>query len=117
MIFADLLPNLTLLFPGQSMNNLANTYGALGRHQDALALLEKALDFFRRVLPQNHPHIAQSCYNVSFNLVRCGDLHRAVERAREAVRIWQATLPPSHKDVRDAQELVRDIERILALRT
>jgi len=36
---------------GQSMNNLALTYGALGRHEDALAMQESALEFRRRVLP------------------------------------------------------------------
>jgi len=42
------------------MNNLARTYGALGRHQDALVLQEKTLEFWRRVLPENHPHIGVS---------------------------------------------------------
>jgi hypothetical protein len=42
---------------GQAMSNLALTHGALGRHQDALVLLEKTLEFQRRVLPENHPHI------------------------------------------------------------
>ena len=37
------------------MGNLADTYRALGRHQDALVLLEKTLEFCRRVLPDNHP--------------------------------------------------------------
>jgi hypothetical protein len=39
------------------MNNLASTYSALGRHQDALVLQEKALEFLRRVLPGNHPSL------------------------------------------------------------
>ena len=39
------------------MNNLADTYSALGRHQDALELQEDTLEFRRRVLPQNHPDI------------------------------------------------------------
>ena len=42
---------------GQAMHNLADTYSALGRYQDALAMKEKALEFMRRVLPENHPHI------------------------------------------------------------
>jgi hypothetical protein len=37
------------------MMNLANSYAALGRDQDALVLREKTLDFMRRVGPQNHP--------------------------------------------------------------
>jgi hypothetical protein len=39
------------------MGNLADTYGALGRRQDALVLREKTLEFRRRVLPENHPGI------------------------------------------------------------
>jgi hypothetical protein len=39
------------------MGNVATTYRALGRHQDALVLQEKALEFRRRVLPENHPEI------------------------------------------------------------
>ncbi len=49
--------DLTRSVPGQAMDNLAATYSALGRHQDALVLLEKTLEFFRRVLPENHPEI------------------------------------------------------------
>jgi hypothetical protein len=39
------------------MGNLALTYSALGRHQDALMLQEKTLEFQQRVLPENHPDI------------------------------------------------------------
>jgi hypothetical protein len=39
------------------MGSLAVTYSALGRHQDALVLEEKTLEFLRRVLPENHPDI------------------------------------------------------------
>ena len=39
------------------MGSLAKTYRALGRHQDALVLEEKTLEFQRRVLPENHPGI------------------------------------------------------------
>ncbi len=50
---------LTLFFPvlGAAMGSLAETYRALGRHQDALVLFEKTLEFFRCVLPENHPKI------------------------------------------------------------
>jgi len=39
------------------MNNLAATYSALGRHQDALVIQDKTLEFWRRVLPEHHPLI------------------------------------------------------------
>ena len=43
------------------MANLASTYSALGRHADALAMEERVLEFQRRVLPANHPHIGEGC--------------------------------------------------------
>ena len=39
------------------MNNLALSYSALERHQDALVLKEKSLEFRQRALPENHPDI------------------------------------------------------------
>ena len=42
---------------GTAMGNLADTYTSLGRHQDALVMAEKTLEFQRRVLPENHPDI------------------------------------------------------------
>ncbi len=41
------------------MHNLANTYGALGRHADALVLQEKVLELFRRDFPEDHPDIGE----------------------------------------------------------
>jgi hypothetical protein len=40
-----------------AMAVLALNYDKLGRHQDALMLWEKTLEFHRRVLPENHPQI------------------------------------------------------------
>ena len=48
---------MTLFALGAAMGNLANEYSALGRHQDALVMEEKTLEFMRRVLPENHPNI------------------------------------------------------------
>ncbi len=58
-MFVDLFDvcDLTRSFLGRAMNNLAPTYNALGRHQDALVMQEKTLEFQRRVLPENHPDI------------------------------------------------------------
>ena len=41
------------------MGNLANTYSALGRDSDALAMEESVLEFYRRVLPADHPDIGE----------------------------------------------------------
>ena len=96
------------------MHNLSATYSALSRHQDPLVLQEKTLEFRRRVLPENHSDIGESCVNISSSYGRAGDFHRAIERAREALRIFQATLPPSHPHIKTAQELVLKIEGNIA---
>ena len=98
------------------MGNLAAMYGSLGRHQDAVVLQEKTLEFRRRVLPENHSDIGESCVNISISYHRAGDFRRAIERAREALRIFQATLPPSHPHLKTAQELVRLIQVDIARR-
>ena len=41
------------------MSNLAVSYSDLGRHEDALAMRERVLEFRRRVLPENHPDIGE----------------------------------------------------------
>ena len=41
------------------MGNLAETYSVLGRHDDALAMKERVLEFRRRVLPESHPAIGE----------------------------------------------------------
>ncbi len=41
------------------MNNLACSYSALGRHDEALEMREKTLEFYRRVLAENHPSIGE----------------------------------------------------------
>ena len=57
IVFVDLTGDLTRSVLGDAMNNLSNTYNALGRHRDALVLQEKTLEFRRRVLPENNPSI------------------------------------------------------------
>jgi hypothetical protein len=57
IVAVDLTFDLARSFLGDAMSNLAATYSALGRHQDALVLQEKTLEFRRRALPENHPHI------------------------------------------------------------
>ena len=101
---------------GSAMNELAKSYSKLGRHQDALVLEEKTLEFLRRVLPVNHPDIGKVCYNISFSYRLAGEFHRAIDKAREALSILQGVLPPSHPVLKKAHERVRAIEGDLARR-
>ncbi len=43
------------------MSNLATTYSALGRHADAIVMMERGLEFDCRVLPADHPEIGEGC--------------------------------------------------------
>ena len=45
-----------------AMGNLALSYNDLGNHADALVLLERVLEFRRRVLPKDHPDIGDAKY-------------------------------------------------------
>ena len=54
-----------------------------------------------------------SLYNISFSYEQAGDLDRAIECAREALRIWQAALSPGHKYIVDAQKRVRRLEQAM----
>ena len=108
---------MTLSALGAAMGNLADTYLALGRHQDALVMMEKTLEFRRRVLPENHPDIGISCFNLGIACHKVGDMYRALQFAREALRIFQATLPPSHPHVTHAQQLVLRYEGDTARRS
>ncbi len=54
-----------------------------------------------------------SLYNISLSYYRDGNMSLAMECAREALRIWQASLPPGHEDVVDAEKLVRRLEQAL----
>jgi hypothetical protein len=54
-----------------------------------------------------------SLHNIGLCYERHGSLPRALQCAREALRIWQASLPPGHQRVAAAQSNVRRLERAL----
>ena len=61
----------------------------------------------------HHCFSALSCYNVSLSYRTAGVLPRALDAAREALRIWQRVLPSGHEDISDAEELVRALQQAL----
>jgi tetratricopeptide (TPR) repeat protein len=91
------------------MGNIAASYSELGRHREALAMQEKSLEFQRRVLPENHPDIGQSYFSLAVSHRRDGNLQRSLEGARQALRIFQATMTPLSDCVEKARALVIDL--------
>ena len=53
---------------------------------------------------------ATACYNISLSYEQSGALPRALEAAREALRIWQSALLPGHSHISLAEKLVRRLE-------
>ena len=93
------------------MHNLGDSYRELGRHEDGIAMKEKALDFRRRFLPENHPDTGSTCFSLGISYLQTGNLLQAVEKTRESLRIWQATRPQSHPNIETALQLVSQIEQ------
>ena len=54
-----------------------------------------------------------SLYNISLSYERAGDLHRAMECARESLRVWQTALPPGHQDIVDAENRIKDLQLVI----
>ena len=75
------------------MTSLASSYAVLGRSDDALVMYERALEFRRRVLPENHPDLGHSLYTSSIHLRKVGQSHQALKFAREALGIFTAGNP------------------------
>ncbi len=82
------------------MDNLAMTYIHLGRHEDALAMCQRGLEFSRRVLPENHPQIGEGrmssdasrllhlCVRLCDFYVTCRRLHE--QPCFDILRSWKA---------------------------
>jgi hypothetical protein len=115
-------------------NGVSGDTPDLGEGHKALPpLLESVLELRRRLLPADHPDIgeghksnfspnslcfdnfaAMACHNLSVSYYICmlntkqlETLPRAMETAREALRIWQSILPPGHKNIAAAEKQVQ----------
>jgi len=67
------------------MNNIANSYSDLGRHEDALAMQQSVLQFRRQILPPNHPSIGSSMNNLALT-------YRDLGRYEDALAMQESVL-------------------------
>ncbi len=51
-----------------------------------------------------------SLYNISRSYKRVGDFDRAMECARESLRVFQTALPPGHQYIVAAEKMILDLE-------
>jgi hypothetical protein len=54
-----------------------------------------------------------SLYNISHSYAQAGDFDRAMECARESLRVFQTALPPGHQDIVAAEEMIVYLERAI----
>jgi serine/threonine protein kinase/tetratricopeptide (TPR) repeat protein len=80
------------------MNNLANSYDALGRHDDALKLREEVLAIRKANLGPEHPKTLSSMYNLGLSYERFGRSLEALKLKEETLALQKATLGPAHPE-------------------
>jgi tetratricopeptide (TPR) repeat protein len=80
------------------MNNLANTYVALRRHDDALALREETLAACRRVMGPDHPDTLMGMHNLANSLAALRRHDDALKLREETVAAYQRVLSHDHPD-------------------
>ena len=57
-----------------------------------------------------------SLYNISLSYVQAGDFDRAMDCARESLRVFQTALPPGHQDIVNAEKMILYLERAMGRR-
>ena len=75
---------------------MAQSYGSLGKHSDALSCLWKALRIQEQVFPENHLSISGISSKLSVTYFELRDCPPALLHAKKAMDIEECLLPPTH---------------------
>jgi serine/threonine protein kinase/tetratricopeptide (TPR) repeat protein len=81
-----------------SINHLANSYAALGRHADALKLNQETLALRKAKLGRDHPDTLMSMINLASNYYSLGRHADAIKLHEEALALLKAKLGPDHPE-------------------
>ena len=81
-----------------TMNEQATTLGSQRKYVGARLLFETALEIRRRLLTDDHPHTANSYYNLALNLYRQGKYAEARPLFEKALEINRRLLTDDHPD-------------------
>jgi tetratricopeptide (TPR) repeat protein len=85
----------------QSANTIhkqASTLNARGNYAQAQPMFEKALEIFRRLFTDDHPHTAQSYNDVAMNLNSRGKYAQTQPLHEKALEIYRHLLTDNHPD-------------------
>ena len=80
------------------MNNLANSYSALGRHAEALKLREETLALQKAKLGPDHPDTLTSMNNLANSYAALGRHAEALKLHEETLALQKTKLGPDHPD-------------------
>ena len=80
-------------------NNVGLALSEYGDYRRSLEYLNKALSIRARVLPPDHPDLAQSYNNVGMTYDDLGDHAKALEFQLKALEIGKKVLPSDHPDL------------------
>ncbi|HEV3448810.1 MAG TPA: serine/threonine-protein kinase, partial [Gemmataceae bacterium] len=82
----------------RSMNNLANSYDAIGRSQEALNLREETLQLQKAKLGSDHPDTLGSMNNLANSYQVVGRTQDALNLNEETLQLRKAKLGSDHRD-------------------
>ncbi|UJR38789.1 hypothetical protein I4U23_031454 [Adineta vaga] len=95
----------------QPLHNIGLMHNALGHREQALEYFEKALKLRETSLPADHPQISDSYYSLACFHQNDPQQHTlALDYARRALQIREKKLPESHEFVRQAKDLVDQLQ-------
>jgi tetratricopeptide (TPR) repeat protein len=86
----------------ESMYWLAETYGNLDRHAEALKLSEEVLRVRRSRLVPHHPDTLEAMISVAFNYDSLGHHQMGFDLREEVLRVRRSRLGPNHPDTLQA---------------
>lgn len=95
------------------VHSMGRVYGILDRDERALTLHERALALRQRVLPPDHPSLADSFDEVGRAYRKLGLHELALPLHQQALSIREQVLPPDHPDVADSLDELGDAYRDL----
>jgi tetratricopeptide (TPR) repeat protein/tRNA A-37 threonylcarbamoyl transferase component Bud32 len=81
---------------GSSIGNLGLALLALGRHEEAMPLIEESLARFRDTYGPSHPDVAAMLSNLGLAHLAAGDPERAVAVLHEALVLRERLFGPDH---------------------
>ncbi len=82
----------------QARMNIGGILGALGRHDEALAMDQETLDLIERHLGRNHPHAHRIMNNIAAHLIHLDRLDEAVDLLEQTVQLRTESLGALHPD-------------------